>query len=53
MQGGRMVRIVVAALRLPYDLAAFPEAPTFVCAYSAVTSSQPSDLSPFCKHSVV
>jgi len=30
---------VVAALRLPYDLAAFPEAPTFVCAYSIVQPS--------------
>jgi beta-N-acetylhexosaminidase len=28
------VPTVVAALRLPYDLAAFPAAPTFVCAYS-------------------
>ncbi len=34
-----MVPTVVAALRLPYDLAAFPEAPTFVCAYSIVQPS--------------
>jgi beta-N-acetylhexosaminidase len=25
---------IVVALRMPYDLAVFPEAPTFVCAYS-------------------
>jgi len=30
---------VVAALRLPYDLTAFPEAPTFVCAYSIMQPS--------------
>jgi beta-N-acetylhexosaminidase len=33
------VPTVVAALRLPYDLAAFPEAPTFVCAYSIMPPS--------------
>jgi beta-N-acetylhexosaminidase len=33
------VPTVVAALRLPYDLAAFPEAPTFVCAYSILQPS--------------
>lgn len=26
--------VVVAALRLPYDLAAFPEAPAYICTYS-------------------
>lgn len=30
---------LVVALRLPYDLAAFPEAPTFVCAYSILPPS--------------
>jgi beta-N-acetylhexosaminidase len=30
---------VVAALRLPYDLAAFPEAPTYVCTYSILEPS--------------
>jgi beta-N-acetylhexosaminidase len=33
------VPTVVAALRLPYDLAAFLEAPTFVCAYSILPPS--------------
>jgi beta-N-acetylhexosaminidase len=26
--------VVAAALRLPYDLAAYPEAQTYLCAYS-------------------
>ncbi len=26
--------VIVAAMRLPYDLAAFPEAPTYLCTYS-------------------
>jgi beta-N-acetylhexosaminidase len=30
---------IVAALRLPYDLASFPEAPTYVCAYSILEPS--------------
>ena len=30
---------VVAALRMPYDLAAFPDAPTFVCTYSILEPS--------------
>ena len=30
---------VIAALRLPYDLAAFPKAPTFVCTYSLLDPS--------------
>ena len=30
---------VVVALRLPYDLAAFPEAPTYVCTYSILEPS--------------
>jgi len=30
---------VIAALRLPYDLAAFPEAQTFVCTYSLLDPS--------------
>jgi beta-N-acetylhexosaminidase len=33
------VPTAVCALRLPYDLAAFPEAPAFVCAYSILTPS--------------
>jgi beta-N-acetylhexosaminidase len=31
---GRGVAVVAAALRLPYDLAAYPAAPTYLCAYS-------------------
>jgi beta-N-acetylhexosaminidase len=31
---GRGVAVVAAALRLPYDLAAYPEAQTYLCAYS-------------------
>lgn len=31
--------VVVVALRLPYDLAAFPQAPTFICAYSILEPS--------------
>lgn len=31
--------VVVAALRLPYDLAAFPAAPTYLCAYSILEPS--------------
>jgi beta-N-acetylhexosaminidase len=27
-------RLITAALRMPYDLAVYPEAPTYVCAYS-------------------
>jgi len=30
---------VVAALRMPYDLMAFPEAPTYLCAYSILKPS--------------
>jgi beta-N-acetylhexosaminidase len=30
---------VVAALRMPYDLAVFPEAPTYVCCYSILEPS--------------
>lgn len=30
---------IVAALRLPYDLAAFPEAPTYLCTYSILEPS--------------
>jgi beta-N-acetylhexosaminidase len=30
---------VVAALRLPYDLAAFPSAPTYLCTYSVLEPS--------------
>ncbi|PKN93627.1 MAG: glycoside hydrolase family 3 [Chloroflexi bacterium HGW-Chloroflexi-6] len=30
---------VVAALRLPYDLASFPEAPTYLCSYSILEPS--------------
>jgi beta-N-acetylhexosaminidase len=31
--------VVIAALRMPYDLAAFPEAPTFLCNYSILEPS--------------
>ena len=27
-------RLITVALRMPYDLAAYPEAPTYVCTYS-------------------
>jgi beta-N-acetylhexosaminidase len=30
---------IVVALRLPYDLAAFPEAPTYLCTYSILEPS--------------
>jgi beta-N-acetylhexosaminidase len=30
---------IVAALRMPYDLAAFPNAPTYLCAYSLLEPS--------------
>ncbi len=30
---------IVVALRLPYDLAAFPEAPTYICTYSLLEPS--------------
>jgi beta-N-acetylhexosaminidase len=33
------VKTVAAALRLPYDLAAYPAAPTFVCTYSILEPS--------------
>jgi beta-N-acetylhexosaminidase len=33
------VPTLVAAMRLPYDLAAFPEAPAFVCTYSILEPS--------------
>jgi beta-N-acetylhexosaminidase len=32
-------RLVAVALRLPYDLAAYPAAPTYVCAYSILQPS--------------
>jgi beta-N-acetylhexosaminidase len=32
-------RLITVALRMPYDLAAYPEAPTYVCAYSILPSS--------------
>jgi beta-N-acetylhexosaminidase len=31
--------VIVAALRLPYDLMAFPNAPTFICTYSILEPS--------------
>lgn len=31
--------LIVVALRLPYDLAAFPEAPTYLCTYSILEPS--------------
>ncbi len=31
--------VIVIALRLPYDLAAFPEAPAFLCTYSILEPS--------------
>jgi beta-N-acetylhexosaminidase len=33
------VRTIVVALRLPYDLVAFPEAPTYICTYSILEPS--------------
>jgi beta-N-acetylhexosaminidase len=33
------VPLIVVAMRLPYDLAAFPEAPTYVCTYGILESS--------------
>ena len=36
---GTGVPTVVAALRMPYDLIAFPEAPTYLCAYSILEPS--------------
>ncbi len=33
------VPVIVAAMRLPYDLMAFPNAPTFVCTYSILEPS--------------
>lgn len=33
------VPCVVAALRMPYDLAAFPEVPTYICCYSILEPS--------------
>ncbi len=47
---------VVVALRLPYDLAAFPEAPTCVCTYSILKPSMRAlasalfGMSKFCGH---
>lgn len=35
----RGVPVVAAALRLPYDLAAYPQAPTYLCAYSILPPS--------------
>jgi beta-N-acetylhexosaminidase len=31
--------VIIAALRLPYDLATFPEAPTYLCTYSLLEPS--------------
>ena len=31
---GKGIPLIIIALRLPYDLAAFPEAPTYLCTYS-------------------
>jgi beta-N-acetylhexosaminidase len=36
---GSGVPTVIAALRMPYDLAAFPEAPTYLCCYSILEPS--------------
>ncbi|MCX6033726.1 MAG: glycoside hydrolase family 3 C-terminal domain-containing protein [Chloroflexi bacterium] len=33
------VRTIVVALRLPYDLVAFPEAPAYICTYSILEPS--------------
>jgi beta-N-acetylhexosaminidase len=35
----RDIPTVVVAMRLPYDLSAFPQAPTFVCTYSILEPS--------------
>lgn len=35
----RKISTIVVALRLPYDLTAFPEAPTYVCTYSILEPS--------------
>jgi beta-N-acetylhexosaminidase len=35
----RKIPTIVAALRLPYDLVAFPNAPTYVCSYSILPPS--------------
>jgi len=35
----RGIPTIVVALRLPYDLAAFPQAPTYVCTYSILEPS--------------
>ncbi len=32
-------QVIVAAMRLPYDLVAFPDAPTYVCTYSILEPS--------------
>jgi beta-N-acetylhexosaminidase len=31
--------VIIIAMRLPYDLAAFPQAPTYVCTYSILEPS--------------
>ncbi len=31
--------VIIIAMRLPYDLAAFPEAPTYICTYSILEPS--------------
>jgi len=41
---------IVAALRLPYDLASFPEAPTYVCAYSILEPSMRALAKALCGH---
>jgi beta-N-acetylhexosaminidase len=41
---------IVAALRLPYDLAFFPEAPTYVCAYSILEPSMKALAKALCGH---
>jgi beta-N-acetylhexosaminidase len=33
------IPVIIAALRLPYDLAAFPQAPTYLCTYSLLEPS--------------
>jgi beta-N-acetylhexosaminidase len=35
----RKIPTIVAALRLPYDVVAFPNAPTYVCTYSILPPS--------------
>jgi len=35
-------RLITVALRMPYDLAVYPEAPTYICAYSILPPAMES-----------